>query len=214
MNFELIELDDLDVEAYQVKEVLKVLLHSIIFQRALGECGVRDSESDLFDLAYVQCDSQPISQQVEAYAEAFSSAVDKAEATRRAQICVSFVERRSRTSFGLFRSDEKVTWERWQISLTVRCAEAPVETAAGNISAGSGATGADTRQRQLDQLCDELRNRLEVILSTAASRKEHIPPEKGLCGETAWFEVTSDASDSWSGLDLFKLGFGRIPRTF
>ena len=70
------------------------------------------------------------------------------------------------------------------------------------------------RWRQQQQLCEELRSRLEVILSTAAVRKEHIPPVDGLGGESTWFEVTSDASDAWtSGLDMFKLGFGRIPRT-
>ena len=37
MNFELIELEPLTCEAYQTKEVLKILLHSIIFQRALNE---------------------------------------------------------------------------------------------------------------------------------------------------------------------------------
>jgi len=218
MNFELVELESLEVEAYQVKEVLKVLLHSIVFQRALGECGVRDCESDLLDIAYVQCDSQPISQQVEEYAEAFSSALQPAgqptEVPRLARICMSFVERRTRTSFGLFRSGEKVTWERWQITLSVRSVdESAAEPGPGNAPGGS-ATGVAARQRQLLQLGDELRSRLEVILLTAASRKEHIPPEKGLCGEATWFEVTSDGSDSWTGLDLFKLGFGRIPRSF
>jgi len=218
MNFELVELESLEVEAYQVKEVLKVLLHSIVFQRALGECGVRDCESDLLDIAYVQCDSQPISQQVEEYAEAFSSALQPAgqstEVPRLARICMSFVERRTRTSFGLFRSDEKVTWERWQITLSVRSVDESAAAPGPGNAPGGNATGVDARQRQLQQLGDELRSRLEVILLTAASRKEHIPPEKGLCGEATWFEVTSDGSDSWTGLDLFKLGFGRIPRSF
>ena len=34
MNAELVELEPLEVEVYQVKEVLKILIHSIVFQRA------------------------------------------------------------------------------------------------------------------------------------------------------------------------------------
>jgi autophagy-related protein 101 len=181
---------------------------------------------------------------VEEYAEAFSNALEERRAqssesgdTRRAQICISFFERRSRpAAFGLFRSDEKVTWERWQIALAVHPLAAGAAgsglTEADGMGAVAGSGGAcdcqsrdscsppaavaapELRRRQQEQLCEELRSRLEVILSTAAARKEHIPPVDGLGGEGTWFEVTSDASDAWTnGLDMFKLGFGRIPRT-
>mmetsp|Transcript_14645 Transcript_14645/g.37898 ORF Transcript_14645/g.37898 Transcript_14645/m.37898 type:complete len:215 (-) Transcript_14645:434-1078(-) len=212
MNFELVELDVLHVEAYQIKEVLKVLLHSIIFQRALGECRYRDCESELFDLAYVQVDSRPISQRVEEYAEAFSSALERTEATRRAQIGVSFVERRSRpAAFGLFRSmDEKVTWERWNLTLSVRAPEAPPPP---EVATADPAGIAEYRRRQQQQLGEELRGRLEVILSTAAARKEHLPPADGLAGDGTWFEVSSDTADS-SLMDIFKIGFKRSPTLF
>lgn len=187
-----------------------MLLHSIIFQRALGECKFRDCESDLFDIAYLQVDSRDISQRVEQCASTFSSALERTEATRRAQICISFVERRARpAAFGLFRSDEKVTWERWNIALSVRAAEAPPPPELTGDAGGA----KDYRQRQQQQLQEELRGRLEVILSTAATRKEHIPPADGLAGEGTWFEVSSDASDS-SLMDVFKLNFGRSPSLF
>ena len=240
-NFELIELDSLECEAYQTKEVLKILIHSIIFQRALGACRLSDAESDLFDLSYVRCESRSICQRVEEHAEAFSSALERsaaqAAATAAAQassqggapaaplprlparICVDFVERRSRPSaFGLFRGEEKVTWERWHIALSVRSPEPHASELAneGGLfsphgGAASNTSDASARRRQQVQLADDLRARLEVILATASSRKEHIPPADGLGADdsTAWFEVTSD-SESWTGLqDLFKLGFGR-----
>ena len=236
MNFELIELDALHVETYQIKEVLKVcpesasspllfahrittvlwhiwqvLLHSIVFQRALGEFRFRDCESELFDVAYVQVDSRSICQRIEEYAEAFSSALEKTEATRRAQICVSFVERRSRpAAFGLFRSDEKVTWERWSIDLSVRSPDAPLPP---ELTQSERVPESEYRRRQQQQLGDELRERLELILATAATRKEHLPPADGLAGDGTWFEVTSDASDS-SLMDMLKLGFGRSPSLF
>ena len=37
MNCEQIDLSPLEVERYQVKEALRILLHSIIFQRSLAE---------------------------------------------------------------------------------------------------------------------------------------------------------------------------------
>ena len=43
MNHESIDLEPLCVERVQVKEVLKALIHSIIFQRALGAPSLRDA---------------------------------------------------------------------------------------------------------------------------------------------------------------------------
>lgn len=65
MNCEVISLEPIEVERIQVKEVLKVLLHSVIFQRALGEYRHRDCHSELFELTYVRCDSQLVDQKVE-----------------------------------------------------------------------------------------------------------------------------------------------------
>lgn len=246
-NFELLELDPIDCDAYQTKEVLKILLHSIIFQRALGACRLCDAESDLLDVSYVRCDSRAICQRVEEYAESFSSALERsamapltaatatgaagpppttivtassATPTRLpARICVSFVERRSRPSaFGLFRGEEKVTWERWHIDLRVRPPEAPPSELASvggsslGVSSGGSTGGAEGRLRhhQQQQLGDVIRTRLETILTCTASRKEHLPPADGLGGDsTSWFEVTSD-SESWTGLgDLLNRFSGR-----
>ena len=76
MNHESIDLEPLCVERVQVKEVLKALIHSIIFQRALGAPLYRDTESDLFDITYMRCDSHLIDSKVEELAEAFSSGID------------------------------------------------------------------------------------------------------------------------------------------
>ena len=196
MNFELVELEPIECEMYQTKEVLKILLHSIIFQRALGECRFSDAESDLLDVSYVRCDSRAISQRVEEHAEAFSGALERAsdaDAARRVgaqpastgsaststesprlqtRIAVSFVERRTTRAFGLFRSDEKVTWEKWLVSLSVR---PPGQPARAEGVAGGGQSEAEARRQQQQVLAGELRVRLETILNTASSRKEHIP---------------------------------------
>ncbi len=236
MNGEIVDLSPLSVEPFQIKEVLRIVLHSIVFQRALGECRIRETESDLFDLSYVRCDSAAVEQRVDEYAEAFSSALQRADGARRAQICVAFVERRSRPgAFGLFKTEEKVTWERWHIPLAVVDPAAEAEPGGGTVPAAPGARDeGEARRRRQRQLEVQLRERLEEIVTNASTRKDHIPPVDGLGGGgpaatgsgagagaastagggASWFEVTSDASDSWSGLDVFKLGFGRIPRGF
>ena len=60
MNGEVLDVDCIDVEQHQVKEVLKVLLHSIIVQRALGEFQYSHADSELFELSYARCDSPPV----------------------------------------------------------------------------------------------------------------------------------------------------------
>mmetsp|Transcript_29842 Transcript_29842/g.95055 ORF Transcript_29842/g.95055 Transcript_29842/m.95055 type:complete len:102 (-) Transcript_29842:188-493(-) len=61
----------------------------------------------------------------------------------------------------------------------------------------------EARQRQL-ALETALRRRLQLVLTAASGRREHIPPADGLGGESAWFEISSDSSDSWSGFDMLK----------
>ena len=44
----------LELEAHQVREVLRLLLHSIIFQRALGPVKPVERDSELFDVTWVR----------------------------------------------------------------------------------------------------------------------------------------------------------------
>ena len=250
-NCEDIEIDELECETHETKEILKILLHSIIFQRSLGVHRLRDADSDLFDISYVKCDSHAIGQRVDSCADEFSTsfergaaeavaaakkAAEKAAAAAAAaaatgtpgatpaaatvtsdpkempklpaRICVAFIERRQRGGgFGFFRGEEKVPWERWRISLSVRMPQSSESGPLKGVVTSSAAEVA--RRRQL--LAEEIRQRLEVILTTAASKKEHIPPADGLGDSTNWFEVTND-SEGWGSSikDLIKLGSSRF----
>lgn len=44
----------LELEAHQIREVLRLLLHSIIFQRALGPVKPVERDSELFDVTWVR----------------------------------------------------------------------------------------------------------------------------------------------------------------
>ena len=193
MNCEQVDLEPIEVERFQVKEVLKALLHSIIFQRALGAQQMRDTDSDLFDLSYVRSDSRAIDAKVEEQTEAFGKALERDETMAAHQVCLSFFERRVRPStFGLFRSEEKVVWERWHIPLLVH---------ARDDLGGQ----AERAQRSL-ALEDTLRQRIEFVINMASGKKEHIPPVDGLGSDTPWFDITWESKSSWasSGLDIFK----------
>ena len=213
MNHEIVEMEPLECEAYQTKEVLKVLLHSIVYQRALGECRFCECESNLLiGVPYVRCSSHAICQRVDDCVENLSSELERiahaSPAGVSARIFVAFVERRCRPgTFGLFRGEERVTWERWHIALAVRSVHPPAAPAGAAECCAEGRR----RRQQKEQLAVDLRARLEMILTTASSRKEHIPPADGLGGgDPTWFEITSDAGsgESWGGAgfgDLFKL---------
>lgn len=77
MNFEVHDLQPIEVAVFQVKEVLKIIMHSIVFQRALGEYGLRDTESELFEVSYVRCNSRLIDLKVEEHADEFSKTFER-----------------------------------------------------------------------------------------------------------------------------------------
>lgn len=150
-------------------------------------------------------------------AQALSNSIE-----RSSRVQISFFERRARqAAFGLFRSEERVTWERWSIPLSVLPPEASPNFEAlhremGGASPRGGGMGSsglfdgrtsahneESRRRQL-ALEAALRHRLELVISAASGRREHIPPADGLGGESAWFDISSDSNDSWSGFDMLK----------
>jgi len=195
----------------QVKEILKIMHHSIVFQRALGEPREKDVDSALFDLTYVCVNSPLVQQKIEDHAEAFWSALESAP-TVRVQSSIAFFERRSRpTTFGLFRSEEKVFWERWNIPLTVYSLDDEDESQFAGPSSPHSASEEQRMQRKRE-LEGALRDRLEFILTMASGKKDHIPPADGLGGDVPWFEISSNSSESWSGLDLFKQLLSSPPR--
>lgn len=54
------------VEEHQVREVLKCIIHTILFNRALGHVAPRDMDCQLINVSYVEVDDDAIEKQVNA----------------------------------------------------------------------------------------------------------------------------------------------------
>lgn len=53
-NCEVVSLPSIEVELHQVREVLRCLAHTIIFNRALGPLKPTEVDSELFDITWVR----------------------------------------------------------------------------------------------------------------------------------------------------------------
>ncbi|PNH02238.1 hypothetical protein TSOC_011809, partial [Tetrabaena socialis] len=116
-NCETHNLPVLELEPHQICEALRCVLHTIIFNRALGYVVPKDVDSELFDITYVQCGDPGVEARVEARIADFCAAVDKRPAELH-QLQLSFYETRRRQAwFGT--QDERLYWEAWVVSVLV-----------------------------------------------------------------------------------------------
>mmetsp|Transcript_11356 Transcript_11356/g.32243 ORF Transcript_11356/g.32243 Transcript_11356/m.32243 type:complete len:132 (+) Transcript_11356:702-1097(+) len=76
-NCETIMLPILEVESHQIREVLRCILHTVVFNRALGCVRPVDMESDLFDISYVQCGDSYVARSIEEKITACSAWMEK-----------------------------------------------------------------------------------------------------------------------------------------
>ena len=82
---------------FQVKEALRCILHTILFNRALGPVAPREVDSDLFDVSYVRCDVTDVDRSVEEAIERFSNSLRLASAdVARGRLVLSVYEKRVR----------------------------------------------------------------------------------------------------------------------
>eukprot|EP00301_Raphidiophrys_heterophryoidea_P020859 c5447_g1_i1.p1 GENE.c5447_g1_i1~~c5447_g1_i1.p1 ORF type:complete len:101 (-),score=14.54 c5447_g1_i1:469-771(-) len=82
MSLEQFLLDELEVEHFQVREALRCLLHTIIFQRALGAFRPEDVDSELFDITYVRCNDPAVVKTIEEKVDMFAKSVELPQPTK------------------------------------------------------------------------------------------------------------------------------------
>lgn len=168
MNFERFEFKELEIDSYQVKDVLRCLVHSILFNRALGAFQPKDMEcKEIENVGYAKVDDANVDERVETGIDRFASAWTKSGSTK-GNVCVGFYEKSVKKNFfGFGAKEEKMFWERWIIPLSF---PSPLESSKPKTLAEKEKV-QERRQRRLVE-------NLLYLVSCINEKKDHIPPMK------------------------------------
>ncbi|KAG0606675.1 hypothetical protein M758_9G159600 [Ceratodon purpureus] len=209
MNCEVFYLKELEVEHYQIREVLRCILHTIMFNRALGLVRPRDVDSELFEITYVQCGDSATEKKIEEKIDHFLAWVEKYP-NKKSRVCLSFYETRNK-HMAWFSKVERLYWEQWCIQLHVVPPPVSRSSSARKIfdSAQLGDNGElmrDEQQRRHATLEAALREVITQVLLIVNEKKDHIPPVQQPDVVISFpFEISiPSSSDSSFGMDVFK----------
>jgi len=195
MNCEVVSLPSLDVEhPHQVQDVLRCVLHTVLFNRALGLVRPREVDLELFNITYVQCVDRNVERVID---EKVNNVLHWMERNpgRSAQVSLKFFEKRYKQAW-FSKQEERLYWEQWNINVTCRQLGA-----AGGLRQRSKTTSIDThdlqehheRQTRLQSL---LRAVLTQILDHVNNKKEHIPPVVSSDAVTFPYEINVSNPDN------------------
>jgi autophagy-related protein 101 len=139
MNLERFEIKTLEVESYQTRQVLRCLLHHLLFNRAPLDCILTSAEleCDVFDVPvpYSRIERIEIKDRktnsarkisytdahryVDDKIETFCQGLDRSKG-KKGTMSLSFTTTKVTSGlFDFFKSEEKVEFERWIIPITV-----------------------------------------------------------------------------------------------
>ncbi|BBN08366.1 autophagy-related protein 101 [Marchantia polymorpha subsp. ruderalis] len=201
MNCEVFYLKELEVEHYQIREVLRCVLHTIMFNRALGLVRPKDIDSELFEITYVQCGDAAIEKKIEEKIDNFVSWVEK-HPNKKSQVCLSFYETRNKQMAWFSSKTERLYWEQWCIYLNVQTAQSNPKPHYGDTTDVS----TEERDKRHAALEAALREVILQILRYVNEKKDHIPPVmRGADVVSFPYEINiPSSSDSSFGMDMFK----------
>ncbi|XP_042008167.1 autophagy-related protein 101-like [Salvia splendens] len=203
MNCEVCQLKELDVEHFEIREVLRCILHTILFHRALGLVRPKDIDLELFEITYVQCGDVELERKVDEKIDQFLDRVDK-HPNKKNQICLSFYEVKNKQPTWFTNKVERLYWEQWYINLNV----APHQKGHSGKSTSSKIVvdpKAEERTVRRAALEASLRDVLFQMIRFVNEKKDHIPPIPNLEGVSFPYEITiSSSSDSAFGMEMFK----------
>ncbi|KAF2070741.1 hypothetical protein CYY_007940 [Polysphondylium violaceum] len=128
MNFHQYPLKTIYLEYSQLKEVTQCLLHSILFQRSLGNVKPKDVTLDCVEFSYVKIDDIN-NKLIEEKSEELLSNIMKKKSKNAHQIWFSFYEKREKTTFFSSNSTENVCWEQWILGFVLVPSMAPQDLA-------------------------------------------------------------------------------------
>ncbi|KAJ7554532.1 hypothetical protein O6H91_06G144700 [Diphasiastrum complanatum] len=193
------------MEPQQVREVLRCILHTIMFNRALGLVRPRDIDSELFEkITYVQCGDATYEKLVEEKIDHLIAWVEK-HPNKKSQVCLSFYETRNKHVAWFSNKVERLYWEQWWIYLNViqpthmrsrASHERPIDS--------SGESAEEERSKRHAILEAELRDVLLQILQFVNEKKDHIPAVGNTDVVSFPYEIAIPSSSDSSFGDMFK----------
>jgi autophagy-related protein 101 len=92
------------------------ILHTIMFNRALGLVRPREVDSELFEITY--CGDAATEKKIEEKIDLFLAWVEK-HPNKKSQVCLSFYETRNKQMAWFSSKVERLYWEQWCIQLQV-----------------------------------------------------------------------------------------------
>ncbi|XVE87196.1 hypothetical protein DITRI_Ditri18aG0096800 [Diplodiscus trichospermus] len=164
MNCEVCQLKELEVEHFEIREVLRCILHTIVFHRALGLVRPKDVDLELFEITYVQCGDDELEKKIDEKIEHFISWVEK-HPNKKSQICLSFYEVKSKQPSWFTNKTERLYWEQWYVNLNV--------TQHPKSHSESASEDRSSRRAALEA---SLREVLFQIIKFVNEKKDHVPP--------------------------------------
>ncbi|KAG5624015.1 hypothetical protein H5410_009233 [Solanum commersonii] len=187
MNCEVVKLKELDVEQFEIQDVLQCILHTIMFHRASGLIYPKNVDLELFELTYMQCNDVVIERTIDEKITQFINKVKKHPNQKHQKV-------------------EHRYWEYWYVNLNVAHCPKPDSGKSRNSKVVNPEESApDEREARHSGLELSLREVLFQIINFVKEKKDHIPSIENLEGASFPFEITiSSLSDSAFGMELLK----------
>ncbi|KAG6768043.1 hypothetical protein POTOM_026939 [Populus tomentosa] len=176
MNCEVCQLKELEVEHFEIREVLRCILHTIVFHRALGLVRPKDIDLELFEITYVQCGDVELEKKIEEKIDQFISWVEK-HPNKKSQICLSFYETKNKHP-SWFNKTERLFWEHWYVNLHVT-QHTKAHSGKSHHSKPMvvlGETVSEERGVRKEALEASLHEVLFQIIKFVNEKKDHVPP--------------------------------------
>ncbi|THG03274.1 hypothetical protein TEA_028371 [Camellia sinensis var. sinensis] len=209
MNCEVCQLKELELEHFEISEVLRCklvfvdsldylrflgILHTILFHRALGLVRPKDIDLELFEITYVQCGDVELEKKIDEKIGQFIDRVEKHPSKKNQATWFS-------------NKVERLYWEQWFINLNV-VQHSKAHSGKSHHSkfvVDPGESALDERSHRRAALEASLHEVLFQIIKFVNRKKDHIPPIPNLEGVSFPYEITvSSSSDSAFGMDMFK----------
>ncbi|KAH7100907.1 DUF1649-domain-containing protein, partial [Auriculariales sp. MPI-PUGE-AT-0066] len=115
------------------REILRGLLHAVLFHRLLGI--IKPATIEVLDVTIPKIDDPKIDAMVNAKADAVYRAIDLAN-NKKGQLIVTFADRVTKKSW-FSSGEEDVTWEQWLLDITAVAHPIPASNAEAFTNAQS-----------------------------------------------------------------------------